>query len=125
MIKKYSYPECTIEVEYVPGLTYVGALYDHCGISRVKISNISDIGWNTITVSITGSFIRPSVRVYGGVPSGETSEIIPDRLDVIFDRICRLDENIDSEIRLTVSADDMKFDTVFLPLKVYNRNHFS
>ena len=56
MIKKYSYPECTIEVEYVPGLTYVGALYDHCGISRVKISNISDIGWNTITVSITGSF---------------------------------------------------------------------
>ena len=125
MIKKYSYPECTIEVEYVPGLTYVGALYDHCGISSVKISNISDIGWNTITVSITGSFIRPSVRVYGGVPSGETSEIIPDRLDVRFDRICRLDENIDSEIRLTVSADDMKFDTVFLPLKVYNRNHFS
>ncbi|MDE6543287.1 MAG: hypothetical protein K2K76_04915, partial [Muribaculaceae bacterium] len=125
MIKKYSCREFSIEAEFDFSLTYVGALYGHFAVKVLKITNTSGRDWKTMTVALTGDYIKTQIKVHDGVANGDTVEITPDRPETDMERLGRIDTSRSSEIRVAVSGDNETFGVMTLPLRVYNRNHFA
>ena len=125
MVKKYSCREFTIEAEYTPSLTYVGALYNHFSVSTLKITNTSGRDWGKMTVAVTGDYVGTQIRVHDGVANGATVKITPDGMKPDMERLQRVETSRSSELRVAVSGDDETFDVVTLPIKVYSRNHFA
>lgn len=125
MIKEHSCRQCGVQIEYTGDFSYIGALYGHCMVSRLKITNTSGRDWRRMTVSLTSAFIKTQVRVYDGISSGESVVVIPDSLDVDLDRLYHIGEDYASELRVVVSGDDDTYETACFPIKIHTRNYYS
>lgn len=125
MIKEHSCRQCGIQIEYTGDFSYIGALYGHCTVSQLKITNTSGRDWQRMTVSLTSAFIKTQIRVYDGISSGESVVVIPDSLEVDLDRLYHIGEDYASELRVVVSGDDDTYETACFPIKIHTRNYYS
>lgn len=125
MIKEHSCRQCGIQIEYTGDFLYIGALYGHCKVSQLKITNTSGRDWQRMTVSLTSAFIKTQIRVYDGISSGESVVVIPDSLEVDLDRLYHIGDDYASELRVVVSGDDDTYETACFPIKIHTRNYYS
>ena len=125
MTKEYSFKSCKIQVDYTPDFSYINALYGHCEISRLIISNTSRQNWDKLTLSVTSYFFKPQIRIYTGVQAGNSIEICLDPLDINLDKLYHINSDFSAEIILSVSDDKETYGKATLPIKIFTRTHFS
>lgn len=125
MEKKYSCRHFDVVADYDSSLTYVGACHGHFEVRRLVITNTSGCDWSEMTVAITSDWIKPQIRVYGGLAAGASMEIVPDSFDVDMKRLAKVDSALSSVLRVTVADSVETIDVACMPIKVYGKNCFA